>query len=147
MRTHQINRFDEYKPPRSDLNGRPPVLRPAVRLRQQTGALTELSYRGKYVHKHAYEQRERQDLNLQPSAPQADALSNCATLPGGKQWTRTTGFNPHLFSNQRLLPDRIAFHEMDKREKTYPMGQVRVELTMLKNSGHLNNRTDLYLRR
>ena len=33
--------FIECKPPESDLNGRPPVL--------QTGALTQLSYRGKYV--------------------------------------------------------------------------------------------------
>lgn len=55
----------------------------------------------------------------------------------------TTGCQPHLFSKQRLLPDRIAFHEMDKREKTYPKGRVGVEPTVLKNSGF----TDLYLRR
>ena len=33
---------------------------------------------------------------------------------GGKQWTRTTGLaSPHLFSKQRLFPDRIIFREMN----------------------------------
>ena len=102
--------FLECKPPKSDLNGRPPVL--------QTGALTQLSYWGRYVRSSLEcEQRERQDLNLQPSAPQADALSNCATLSNLKiKMAENSGLEPqalfrlHLFSKQRSPPDEIAFH-------------------------------------
>ena len=63
-------RVIECKPPKSDLNGRPPVLRPAVRLRQQTGALTRLSYWGRCV-------------------------CNSREL----QTTRTAGFEPATFSS------------------------------------------------
>ena len=39
-----------------------------------------------------YKQRERQDSNLQPSAPQADALSNYATL-SKTSWRKTVDSN------------------------------------------------------
>ena len=88
-------------------------------------------------------QRERQDLNLQPSTSQADALSNYATL---SNLAENSGLEPqalklHLFSKQRLSPDKIAFHIWASCDNQ--KGRAGVEPAVLKNSGF----TDLYLRR